>query len=147
MKYCYDYPHPAVTVDAAVFKKENGVVRILLIRRGSEPYKNCWALPGGFVEIDETLEVAVARELFEETGLTGVSLNQLHTFGNPGRDPRERTISVVFVGICKTNTLVEGADDAVEAQWFSIEKLPNLAFDHESIVAKAIEWFNSEKNN
>ena len=144
MNYCYDYPRPAVTVDAVVFKQKDNTVQILLIRRNRDPYKNCWALPGGFVEMDESLDTAVARELSEETGLTDISLVQLYTFGNPGRDPRGRTISVAFVGICKTNTPIQGNDDAAEAHWFSIENLPELAFDHDLIIVKAIEWLKAK---
>lgn len=147
MQYCYDYPRLAVTVDAAVFKIEHATPHILLILRKRAPYKGCWALPGGFVEINETLDAAAARELSEETGLINISLCQLYTFGNPERDPRGHTISVAYVGVCETNTIVKASDDAAEAQWFSIDSLPSLAFDHDLIIAKAIEWLKVEKRH
>lgn len=138
-KYIYEWPRPMVTVDAAVFDISGSTPKVLLIKRGHEPFKGQWAFPGGFVNMDEELEDAAARELAEETGLTGVKLQQLHTFGKCGRDPRGRNITVVFIGIAK-NTKVKGGDDAAEAQWFEIDKLPtDIAFDHDNVAAMAIE--------
>lgn len=144
-RYCYDYPRPALTVDAAVFRRIDGRWRILLIRRARDPFAGTWALPGGFVDMDETLARAAARELEEETGLTGVALEQLHTFGDPGRDPRGRTVSVVHVGIAGDAdttgaNAVHAADDAAEAEWHPIDDLPSLAFDHDAVIARAVEW-------
>jgi len=140
-KYVYDWPRPMVAADAAVFGSFAGRVELLLVNRGNEPFKGKWALPGGFVDIDEELEDAVARELAEETGLTGVQLEQIHTFGRCGRDPRGRVITVTFMGIAtEGKTEVKAGDDAAKAQWFDIEKLPKeLAFDHNEVVKFAIE--------
>ena len=138
-KYIYDWPRPMVTVDAIVFSFFRGKTRLLLVNRKNEPFKGLWAIPGGFIEIDEELEAAVARELAEETGLTGVPLKQMHTFGRCGRDPRGRQITVAFMGVA-TNGLdkIKGGDDAAKAKWFDIEKLPsNMAFDHNEVAAFA----------
>jgi 8-oxo-dGTP diphosphatase len=146
-KYVYDWPRPMVTVDAAVFDVSGDKPRILLIKRGNEPFKGQWAFPGGFVEMDEELEAAAARELAEEAGLTGVKLEQLYTFGKCGRDPRGRNITVVFIGITK-NTKIKSGDDAAEARWFEIDKLPdNMAFDHDNVAAKAIKKLKELMNN
>ncbi len=144
-KYVYDWPRPMVTVDAAVFDVSGDKTRILLIKRGNEPFKGQWAFPGGFVEMDEDLEDAAARELAEETGLTGVKLEQLYTFGKCGRDPRGRNIAVVFIGITK-NTKIKSGDDATEAQWFEIDNLPQMAFDHDNVAAKAIRYLKRNKD-
>jgi 8-oxo-dGTP diphosphatase len=130
-----------VAADAAVFGFFSGKVKLLLVNRRNEPFKGKWALPGGFVDIDEELEDAVGRELFEETGLTGVRLEQIHTFGMCGRDPRGRVITVTYMGIVmEGESKVQAGDDAAKAQWFDIEKLPeDLAFDHNTVVAFAIE--------
>jgi len=140
-KYIYDWPRPMVSVDAAVFTFSENKAKLLLIKRKKEPFKDRWAMPGGFVEVDEELEDAVARELEEETGLTGVPLQQLHTFGKCGRDPRGRQITIVYMGIATNKqNRIKASDDAAEAQWFDIEKLPkDLAFDHNEIVKFAIE--------
>ncbi|PKL49319.1 MAG: NUDIX hydrolase [Planctomycetes bacterium HGW-Planctomycetes-1] len=145
-KYVYDWPRPMVTVDAAVFDVSGDKARILLIKRGNEPFKGQWAFPGGFVEMDEELEDAAARELAEEAGLTGVKLEQLYTFGKCGRDPRGRNITVVFIGITK-NSKIKSGDDAAEAQWFEIDKLPQMAFDHDNVAAAAIKKLNELMNN
>lgn len=111
---------------------------MLLIRRASEPFRNGWALPGGFVEIDEDLEQAALRELREETGITGVYLEQLYTFGKPDRDPRERVITVSYYSLVPIDRLTVGASsDAREVGWYDIEALPVLAFDHKHIIARA----------
>jgi 8-oxo-dGTP diphosphatase len=129
-----------VTVDAIVFGFFKGRAKLLLINRGNEPFKGKWALPGGFIEIDEELEDAVARELVEETGLTGVSLEQMYTFGACGRDPRGRMITIAFMGIARAGkTKIKAGDDAAKARWFDIEKLPpDMAFDHNEVAKFAI---------
>ena len=136
-----------VTVDAAVFSFLRGRARLLLVKRGRNPYKGSWAIPGGVVEIDEELEDAVVRELAEEAGLRGIDLEQMRTFGKCGRDPRGRQITVVFFGIApKGQTRVKGGDDASEARWFDIEKLPeNMAFDHREVAASAIAKLRRKK--
>ncbi len=140
-KYVYDWPRPMVTVDAAVFTFSGDKARVLLINRGNEPFKGKWALPGGFVGMDEELEDAVVRELAEETGLATVRLEQMRTFGTVGRDPRGRQITIVFMGITtEEQTTIKAGDDAAQAQWFDIEKLPeNMAFDHNEVIKFAIE--------
>lgn len=144
-KYVYDWPMPMVTTDAVVFRLKAGGAEVLLIKRGNEPFKGQWAVPGGFIGIDEELEDAVVRELFEETNLTGVKLHQLHTFGKCGRDPRGRQITIVFAGILKESAAkIKGGDDAAEARWFDIGNLPeNLAFDHKEVLRYAIAKFKS----
>ena len=133
--YCYPYPHPAVTTDVALFGLRDGDLHILLIRRAHPPFAGYWALPGGFLEIDEELEDGARRELREETGIEGVFLEQLHTFGAVGRDPRERVISVVYLGLGHMDQLTPTAsDDAAEAAWFPHETLPPLAFDHDRVI-------------
>ncbi len=130
-----------VTVDVVVFKSMDTSAEILLIQRKNEPFKNQWALPGGFVDQEEDLEIAALRELKEETGIKIVSCEQLYTFGKPGRDPRGRTISITFVGFTDNAALPKAADDAKDARWFTIKKLPELAFDHSKIIALAISRF------
>jgi len=137
-KYVYDWPRPMVTVDVVVFDVSGDVPKVLLIKRRNEPFKGRWAFPGGFVDMDEELEDAAARELAEETGLTGVKLQQLHTFGRCGRDPRGRNITVAFIGITKENKIKSG-DDAAEAKWFDIDDLPEMGFDHNEVAAVAIK--------
>lgn len=131
-----------VAVDAIVFgySKQDGV-SVLLIQRKYEPYKNSWAIPGGFVLEDESLEEAVKRELLEETGITVNYLEQLYTFGEPKRDPRQRVIAIAYFGLVKTSQYQElkASTDAENAKWFNIKKLPSLAFDHKQIIAVAIE--------
>jgi len=139
-RYVYEWPRPMVTVDAAVFLKGQGKDKLLLIKRGKEPFKGRWVFPGGFVEMDEELADAAARELEEETGVVGVRLEQMHTFGTCGRDPRGRVISAVFVGTVKPDkAMIKAGDDAAEAAWFDIDHLPQLAFDHNEIAKMAIE--------
>src|SRR4030042_3506694 len=124
-KYVYEWPRTMVTVDAVVFGLFEGKIKILLIQRGNEPFKGLWALPGGFIEIDEELDDAVARELAEETGLTGIELEQIHTFGTVGRDPRGRQISVVYMGLLSgQQKKIKAGDDASKAQWFEMDQLP-----------------------
>ncbi|WP_058556805.1 NUDIX domain-containing protein [Thiohalocapsa sp. ML1] len=136
--YCYRYPHPAVTTDIAVFTIRDDALQLLLIRRRNPPFAGAWALPGGFVDIDEDLDACAARELAEETGVVGVYLEQLYTFGTPGRDPRERIISVAYLAMAPAATVaVQAGDDAADAAWFRLDALPPLAFDHADIIAKA----------
>jgi len=138
-KYIYDWPRPMVSVDAVVFGFFGNKAKLLLINRGNEPFKGKWALPGGFVGIDEELETAVVRELAEETGLAGVQMEQMHTFGKCGRDPRGRQITIAFMGIAEKGLgKIKAGDDAAKARWFDIEKLPkDLAFDHNEVVKLA----------
>jgi 8-oxo-dGTP diphosphatase len=139
-KYVYEWPRPMVTVDAVVFGLFGAKVQILLINRANEPFKGRWAVPGGFVDIDEELEDAAARELFEETGVAGVPLEQMHTFGGIGRDPRGRQITVVYLGVVTdSETKVRAGDDAARVKWFDIEELPKeLAFDHAEVIGFAL---------
>ena len=139
-KYVYDWPRPMVTVDAVVFTKTDDKTKVLLINRGKEPFKGKWALPGGFIDMDEELEDAVVRELAEETGLVGVQLEQMRAFGTVGRDPRGRQISVAYMGIAtKGQDKIKAGDDAAQAQWFDIAEVPkDLAFDHNEVVRFAI---------
>jgi 8-oxo-dGTP diphosphatase len=146
-KYVYEWPRPMVTVDAAVFCFSRGKARLLLVERKKEPYKGQWAVPGGFIGMDEELEDAVARELEEETGVTGVPLQQLHTFGTVGRDPRGRQITVVFMGIApEGQPTLRAGDDAAKARWFPIDRLPtNMAFDHDRVTRLAISRLKRTK--
>ena len=140
MIYTYAYPRPAVTVDIIVLRKVNDQQELLLIERLNEPYKNKWALPGGFVDIDEELEIAAYRELQEETSIKNIELSQFHTFGKLGRDPRGRTISIIYYGeLNDHNQLIQAGDDAKNLDWFPVNNLPNLAFDHSNIVQKFLK--------
>nr|MBD3621731.1 NUDIX hydrolase [Sunxiuqinia sp.] len=130
--YTYAYPRPAVTTDAIILKKETA--EILLIRRAKDPFKDRWTLPGGFIEMDEVLEIACKRELKEETGLTVEKLEQFRVYDAVDRDPRGRTLSVIFYGFVEKDAKVTGGDDAAEAAWFRMEHLPELAFDHADII-------------
>jgi len=141
MPYTYEYPRPALTVDCIIFGlDESSNLKILLIQRGHDPFKNQWALPGGFVDMDEDLETAALRELEEETGVKDVFIEQLFTFGKPGRDPRGRVVSVAYFALVNLmEHPVEAASDASAAQWFDADNLPKLAFDHQEIMKVAIE--------
>lgn len=143
-QFCYDYPRPAVTVDTVIVTA--GPSRqVLLIRRRNEPFAGQWALPGGFVDMEETLEKAARRELYEETGMKTKKLVQLGTFGDPGRDPRGRTISIVYLAeIPKRNDSAKAGDDAGEVGWFSLAQLPPLAFDHLDILKLARKYLRSK---
>jgi len=144
--YSYAYPRPAVTVDAVIFRKSDDNIKVLLIQRGHDPFIGMWACPGGFIDMNETPEDAAIRELEEETGLKEVELFQFHAYGAINRDPRHRTIAIAYAGFLKNNSIeVKGGDDAAEARWFNIHQLPKLAFDHDQIVADAIE-FAQRKN-
>ena len=140
MSYTYDYPRPMVTVDCLVFSRRKDATHLLLIQRDKPPYEGSWALPGGFVDMDETLPKAAMRELEEETNLKDISLQQFQTFGDPGRDPRGRTISVVYFGFTNhAQADTHAGSDARNARWFSIDSLPPLAFDHDQIIGLAIK--------
>lgn len=136
MSYTYEYPHPAVASDVALLRPVGPGHEILLIERRYPPFEGAWALPGGFIEIDEDLEDAARRELAEETGLCAGALVQIGAFGAPHRDPRERVISIVFAGFVPTKAReVTAGDDATNAQWFDLTALPPLAFDHAEVIA------------
>lgn len=137
--FCYLYPRPAVTVDIALLYAGAGGVEVLVIRRAQDPWKGLWALPGGYVEEYEPLEVAAARELEEETGVQGVELRQIGAFGDPGRDPRGHTISVAYGCVVGEQTVVTAGDDADDARWIQVADDPGLAFDHSLIVRSAVE--------
>ncbi len=137
--YSYKYPRPAVTADCVVIgSAADSSCYVLLIRRGNEPYKGCWALPGGFMDMDETLEQCALRELKEETGLTpSGDITELKSFSTVDRDPRGRTITVAFL-IEMPLTEAKGGDDAADARWFPLNELPPLAFDHDEIIKEAL---------
>jgi 8-oxo-dGTP diphosphatase len=138
MSYCYSYPHPAVTTDIVIFSIRQEKLQLLLVKRGRAPFAESWALPGGFVGIDEDLDACALRELEEETGVAGVYLEQLHTWGGPARDPRERVISVAYYALIPSDRLtVRPASDAKAVAWFALDDLPPMAFDHADIVAMA----------
>lgn len=137
-KYTYEYPHPAVATDCVVFGFDGHELKILLIERGIEPYKGLWAFPGGFLKMDESAEQCALRELKEETGLDLRYLKQLGAFTDVYRDPRERVISIAFYALAKKSD-VQGGDDAAKAQWFAINEVPHLAFDHDYILRKAMQ--------
>lgn len=140
MSYTYEFPRPAVTVDMLVFSKRNDKTVLLLIQRDKPPFESSWAFPGGFVEIDETLDHAAYRELEEETGITETRLKQFKAFGEPGRDPRGRTISIVYYGFVDDEKKhLRAGSDARKADWFDINDLPPLAFDHDQIIEQAWE--------
>ena len=134
----YAYPHPAVSTDVVLFTLRSGQLQVLLIKRGSPPFAGAWALPGGFLDIDEDLESCAARELAEETGIRDLYLEQLYTFGRPDRDPRERVISVTYFALVPSARLApHAASDAADARWFAFPDLPELGFDHAEIIALA----------
>lgn len=145
MTYTYEYPRPSLTLDAAILRTpELDYPEILLIKRGHDPFAGKWALPGGFMEMQEKPIFGAARELAEETRLFELPIKPLFTCGEPGRDPRGRTITMVFGCLVRdSETLPEGADDAAEAAWFSLRKLPELAFDHARVVSQIenhLQW-------
>lgn len=139
MSHTYQHPRAALTVDCVVFGFDGGELQVLLIRRALEPFKDRWALPGGFVRLEETLDDAARRELEEETGLHNVFLEQLYTFGDVRRDPRERVVSVAYYALVKpADHTTAAATDAAEARWFAVSDVPPLAFDHASILETAL---------
>ena len=141
--YTYQYPRPAVTVDIAIFMPKGGDFKVLLIQRAQEPFRGLYALPGGFIDIQETLEEAAHRELEEETGLKIPQLTQVHTFSTLGRDPRGRVISTCFATILRDSSQIElkASSDAADVTWLNINKLPPLAFDHNLVIQLVIEKF------
>ena len=140
MAYTYKYPRPAVSADCVVMTKES-VPQVLLIERGANPYKGCWAFPGGFMNMDETTEQCAIRELEEETGMRVTDLQQIGAYSKVDRDPRGRTITVAYLVIVNEPIAVTGQDDAAKAQWFPIDALPPLAFDHDDIMQDAINTY------
>ena len=136
--YQYKYEHMAVTTDCVIFTYEDWKLKVLLVRRGGEPYKGQWAFPGGFLKMDETAEQGALRELREETGLQPSAIGQLGVFSDVHRDPRERVITIAWYALVKPSEVV-GGDDADEAAWFPVDNLPPLAFDHQSIFETAME--------
>ena len=137
-KYCYKYPHPAVTTDCVIFGFNGERLQVLLIERGIEPYKGKWALPGGFLKMDESAEECARRELKEETGLEGAYMEQFHTFSSPERDPPERVVTIGYFALIRQQE-VKGGDDAAAAKWFPLDETPALAFDHDFILRKATQ--------
>jgi 8-oxo-dGTP diphosphatase len=139
MTFSYKYPRAALTVDCVVFGFDAGELKVLLIERALDPFKGRWALPGGFVHVDETLDAAARRELEEEAGLKNVFLEQLYTFGTVDRDPRERVVSVAYYALVRLAAHeTRAATDAADARWFPVSKVPGLAFDHAEILALAL---------
>jgi 8-oxo-dGTP diphosphatase len=140
MAHAYHYPRPALTVDCVVFGFDEGELKVMLIQRNLPPFEGRWALPGGFVRIDENLEQAARRELAEETGITKIYLEQLYTVGDVHRDPRERVVSVTYYALVKlTDHTIQATTDARNAAWFCVSDVPKLAFDHEKILEMALE--------
>lgn len=140
MPYTYEYPRPALTVDVVIFTLRDSRLNVLLVQRGSPPFAGMWALPGGFVLMDESLEQAALRELEEETGVGRAYLEQLYTFGDPGRDPRGRVVTVAYFALIPAGApfRAEGGGDAGKAGWFAADDLPQMAFDHAEITAYAL---------
>jgi 8-oxo-dGTP diphosphatase len=137
-RHCYAYPHPALTTDVVLFTILDDRLQLLLVRRGNAPFAGTWALPGGFLDMDEDLDQCAARELAEETGVEGLQLEQLHSFGAVGRDPRERVISVAYLALAPADGLrIQAGDDAADARWFPLVDLPHLAFDHDQVIGRA----------
>ena len=139
-QYTYKYPRPAVTADCVVMTQE-ATPHVLLIERGFDPYKGCWAFPGGFMNMDETTEQCATRELEEETGMKVTDLQQIGAYSKVDRDPRGRTVTVAYLIVIDAPVAVTGQDDAAKAQWFPIDALPPLAFDHEDIMRDAIKMY------
>ena len=143
MEYTYKYPRPAVTADCVVITKETEP-KVLLIQRGIDPYKGCWAFPGGFMNMDETTEECAIRELEEETGLKLSTIHQIGAYSKVDRDPRGRTITVAYLAIIDAPVEVVGQDDAAKAEWFPLSDLPHLAFDHYDIMQDAIALYKTK---
>jgi len=142
-KYTYDYPRPAVTTDCVVFGHDGHKLKVLLIERGNEPYKGFWAFPGGFLNMDETAEQGALRELKEETRLDLRYIKQVGVFSEVNRDPRGRVITIAFYALAK-KAEVQGGDDAAKAQWFALNEVPPLAFDHDQMLQKALQMIKED---
>ena len=138
------YPHPSVSVDVALFTVDDGKLKVLLTHRDHQPALGKWSLPGTFVGIFESLNQAASRALATKTGVSGIFLEQLYTFGQPDRDPRTRVISVVFVANVPAKAELQAGDDAADAKWFRVDELPELAFDHEQIVNDGLSFLVSD---
>lgn len=136
--YTYKYPHPSVTTDCVIFGFDGTRLKVLLIERGLEPFKGHWAFPGGFLNMDESAETGALRELREETGLKEAYIRQFHTFSDPDRDPRERVLTIAYYALVRIQD-VKGGDDAARAEWFALDEVPPLAFDHEAILQEALK--------
>ncbi len=141
MAYTYDYPRPAVTADCVVITRGDSP-KVLLIQRGGEPFKGSWAFPGGFMNMDEDTEQCAIRELEEETGLVVSEVKQIGAYSAVNRDPRGRTITVAYLAVVDCVIDVIGQDDAVKAEWFPINNLPSLAFDHIEIMKDALSMLD-----
>lgn len=138
--YCYQYPRPAITTDCIVWSWEEGLLKVLLIERGGEPFKGQWALPGGFMEMDEDAATCASRELKEETGIDGTEIRQLGAFSAIDRDPRYRVVSIAYYTFVRiADCRLQAGDDAKRAEWFPVGDLPDLAFDHCEIISKALQ--------
>ncbi len=140
MAYTYKYPRPAVTADCIVITKE-AEPKVLLIERGDDPFKGCWAFPGGFMDMEETTEQCAIRELEEETGLKVSEVHQIGAYSKVDRDPRGRTVTVAYLAIVAAPMAVNGQDDAAKAEWWPLSTLPELAFDHDEIMRDAIKKY------
>ncbi len=139
------YKRPSVTVDILVFTIEKNTLKVLLVKRGIEPFKGNWAIPGGFIKINESLEGAARRELLQETGIKNIYMEQLYTFGDPKRDPRERVITVAYMALIPSENLkLRATTDVTDVIWFSIKSLPDLAFDHNKILKYALDRLKSK---
>ena len=139
--YTYDYPRPAVTADCVIFCNDSDGLSVLLIERANDPFKGCWAFPGGFMDMEENAEDCAKRELKEETGMEVRSLEYLGTFSEVNRDPRGRTITIAYYAVVEKSDVI-GAYDASQARWFPIDSIPSLAFDHEEILRAALKVLN-----
>lgn len=140
MAYTYKYPRPTVTADCIVITEDTDA-KVLLIQRGDEPYKECWAFPGGFMNMDETTEQCAIRELEEETSLKVAELHQIGAYSKVDRDPRGRTVTVAYLAVIDNSMPVVGLDDAAKAEWWPLSALPQLAFDHDEIMKDAVELY------
>jgi len=147
MTYTYDYPHPALAADIALFTAQKGRLSILLVRRDNPPFEGCWALPGGFMDIDETLLDCATRELEEETGVAAIALSPVAVFDAVRRDPRERIVTAVHAGVVRADAVrPRGGSDARDARWFDLSELPELAFDHARIIEEVRLWLRRHRD-
>ena len=144
--YTYNYPRPMLTADCVVVNTRN---EVLLVRRGNEPFRGCWALPGGFMEMDETIEHCAARELMEETGIATpeADLHLIGVYSAPGRDPRGRTVTAAYALRVDNAAVAVAGDDAAETRWWPLTALPPLAFDHDKIISDFFSYLCTSKTN